>query len=383
MSLGRLLCRDCRALPAAASRGPRARPARRLPTPLGAQPFPLSALAIHGQRRGSNTRGEAPTPQRRRAQPGTTPPPPRACGAGSAGLREELPATATAPPQSRAAAPKRGQKSFARVPPAPERGRDGAPRRARRALRHRAPQPPAGTAPLRAPHGIPSAAPLQPRQRPPPRPGDPRSGGPAPFPFPFPAPAPRCPRRPAAPRTAGLPTATAIAVRCCALRCRPPPPLRCLLALQHGHPAGRAHAQCKGAGRRGGTPPALPRGRRAARADGRHRPAARGTPRVSGSPGGLRSVGTGNPTNPSAAHAPRAGPRVPVPLTRRVSLAHPGSPTAEHTDTSAPDTLAKRWPSKRSARLSYQQLGEGVQGFRRGISNREAHRSPYVPRITT
>lgn len=69
----------------------------------------------------------------------------------------------------------------------------------------------------------------------------------------------------------------------------------------------------KGPGGEAGTPPALPRGRRAARAGGRRRPAARGTPKGSGSPGGLQSVPGGDPTNPCPAHAPRAGPRVPVP----------------------------------------------------------------------
>lgn len=73
--------------------------------------------------------------------------------------------------------------------------------------------------------------------------GDPAASPPGPPHTPKPRPAP----------TAGLPTATAIAAL-------PGPPPGCLLGLQHGHPAGRAHAQCEGAGRRGGPPPALPRG---------------------------------------------------------------------------------------------------------------------------
>lgn len=105
------------------------------------------------------------------------------------------------------------KKSFARAPPASGSGRGGAA--SPPCPRHRGPAAPCS--PPRAPHpynpgtASPALRPCSPRQRPPPRPGDPRWGDPGP--------APHCPRRPPAPRTAGLPTATAIAVRCCARRC--------------------------------------------------------------------------------------------------------------------------------------------------------------------
>lgn len=203
-----LPCRDCRAAPAAASRGARARPARRPPTRTGHSPsrsqlsHPQAAAGHKHPGEGTNTSAAADAAQ---DHPRGPPVP--------AGLREQLPpaaAAATAPPQSRAAAPKRGQKKFWAGSPGPGKGQ-----RRRAAASPPCPPAPHPRSPPRAPrpytprHGIPSAAPLQPPAAPAAalrRSALGRSG-----------PGPALPTPPPAPRTAGLPTATAIAVRC--LRC--------------------------------------------------------------------------------------------------------------------------------------------------------------------
>lgn len=197
-SMPGLPCRARRSLPRSA--GPSRPPAAH---PHGAQPFPLSAFPSAGSGGAQTPRGRHQHLSGGERSPGPSPSSPRARGAPGAAARRRR----HSPAAITSRGPKTGPKKVLRGLPRPRKGA--------KAARRGEPTVPSGTAPSQPPA---STASLHPPARHPQRcaPAAPaaalrrsalgRSG-----------PGPALPPPPPAPRTAGLPTATAIAVRC--LRC--------------------------------------------------------------------------------------------------------------------------------------------------------------------